>query len=75
MWTNDQEQRWSILDGSAFLTGLLSYYAYIEIFYITRASEAVSLLQSGLIKVYMSILKYSIMLKKKIDQGSFGTYS
>jgi hypothetical protein len=70
MWMNDQAQQECILEGSLYLTDLVSYYARVEAFYITRPSEAVASLQEKIIDIYVAILKYSIELRKVLDQGN-----
>lgn len=67
---NDQAQQECILEGSLYLTDLVSYYARVEAFYITRPSEAVASLQEKIIDIYVAILKYSIELRKVLDQGN-----
>jgi hypothetical protein len=64
---NDQAQEECILEGSLYLTDLVSYYARV---YITRPSKAVAFLQEKIIDVYVAILKYSIKLRKVLDQGN-----
>ena len=70
MWMNDQEQQECILEGSVYLTDLLSYYAHVEKFYITRSSQVVRMLQDKIIEVYVAILKYSAELKGVLEQRS-----
>lgn len=67
---NDQAQQAYILEGSLYLTKLVSYYARIKTFYNTRPSKAVAFLQEKIIDVCVAILKYSIKLRQILDQGN-----
>ncbi len=73
MWINDQDQRGSILEGFVYLTDLVSYYARVEKFYITRSSKAVLALQAKIVDIYVAILKYSLALKDTLEQGNICT--